>query len=294
MSNMLVNTLVIGAGRSGTTTICKLLEQHPEVCYSKIKEIHYFSIPDLYKRGVDYFHSFFSDAESSAVIATADTYLLIDYDAIERIYAYNPNMRIVVMLRNPVDRAYSSYNYSVNYGHHKKYDSFIDSIEHEKSIESESNIVLQNNKGHFYGSLYYEHISKWLKRFGRDQILFLTTNELKNSPEKTNKKLFSFLEVKDIDIHPGRENKQAVPKFKGLEKNLLDRDTFLRKIFRKVSPRFIKNFIINSGIVDKLHRANRKDQKVPELSAADREIAMNYFKKDIEQMEKDLHLTNFV
>ncbi len=286
---MLVNTLLIGAGRSGTTTICKLLEQHSDVCYSKIKEIHYFSIPELYKRGLTYFHSFFTDSESKPVIATADTYLLIDYAAIERIYDYNPNMRIIVMLRNPVDRAYSSYNYSVNYGHHKKYEHFTDSIENEKDIESESNIVLQNNKGHFYGGLYYRHLSEWLRKFDSNQILLLSTRELKNLPAETSERLFSFLGIPDIAIESGKENRQAVPKFKGLEKNLLDRDTFFRKAFRNLTPRFIKNFIINSGIVDRMHKANRKEQQAPELSSAERKLAMKYFEEDIEQMEKELH-----
>jgi hypothetical protein len=55
----LVNVLVIGAGRSGTTSISAYLAAHPEVSSSITKEVHYFSIADLYKRGESYFHSLF-------------------------------------------------------------------------------------------------------------------------------------------------------------------------------------------------------------------------------------------
>ena len=54
---MQVNTLIIGAGRSGTTTLCKIIEGHQQVCFSKIKEVHYFSIADLHQRGESYYQS---------------------------------------------------------------------------------------------------------------------------------------------------------------------------------------------------------------------------------------------
>ena len=57
------------------------------------------------------------------------------------IYDYNRDMKIIVILRNPVDRAFSSYNYSVNYGHHKAYEHFVDSINREQHIESEAGIA---------------------------------------------------------------------------------------------------------------------------------------------------------
>jgi hypothetical protein len=168
-----VNTIIIGAGRSGTTTLFKMMEQHPEVCFSDIKEVNYFSVPDLYKRGVAYLHSFYKKWNNEAVVALADTYLMIDHDAIAKLHDYNPEMKIIVMLRNPVDRAYSSYNYSVNYGHHKAYDSFLDSIERETLIAEEYDISNRNNFGHFYAGLYHMHLEHWLKVFKRDQLLIM-------------------------------------------------------------------------------------------------------------------------
>ena len=188
-----VNTLIIGAGRSGTTSLYAYLETHRDVCFSSIKEVHYFSIDELFKRGERYYHSFFRKCDDATVIASADTYLLMDYDAITRIHAYNPDMKIIVMLRDPVARAYSSYNYSVNYGHHKAYGTFLDSVVREKDIDKVANIVTRNNVGHFYGSLYYEHLSKWSAVFPREQIFLLKTGDLKDSPRRLSEEMFHFL-----------------------------------------------------------------------------------------------------
>src|SRR5689334_4503511 len=125
---MKVNAMIIGAGRSGTTTVYEYLKQHPEICFSITKELHYFSIPELYARGEQYFHSLFPDYKDQKIVATADTYLLMDRDAPKRIKEYNPGMKFIIVLREPVARAYSNYNYSVNFGHEKKDISFLDTI----------------------------------------------------------------------------------------------------------------------------------------------------------------------
>ncbi len=287
MGNFRVNTLIIGAGRSGTTSLFAHMETHADVCFSSIKEVHYFSIGELYRRGEKYYHSFFKNREGAHVIASADTYLLMDHDAISRIRDYNPEMKMIVMLRDPVARAYSSYNYSVNYGHHEAYSTFLDSIEVEKDIENESNIVTRNNLGHFHGSLYYKHMIKWTEQFPREQFLLLETSELKESPHILLEKLAAFLNLSSFEGKVERENVAAIPKNKKLEKFLLDRDGFLRSMIRILTPRFIKNLIMGSGLVDRLHDANRVEFAVTPLAAKEAEKAMLFFKEDLQLLKKE-------
>ena len=285
-----VNTLIIGAGRSGTTSLYTYLESHSDVCFSNIKEVHFFSIDELYKRGEGYYHSFFRKCHGTPVVASADTYLLMDHDAIPRIYAYNPEMKIIVMLRDPVSRAYSSYNYSVNFGHHKAYAAFLDSLAVEKQIAWEANIVTRNNVGHFYGSLYYEHLRKWTAVFPREQILLLKTSGFKENPQKFSKELFSFLNLSETQGKFEQANAAAVPKSRKLEQFFLDRNNVLRKIIRRWTPRFLKQLIIGSGVVDKLHSANRKEQTTRALSEEEREKAMQWFRKDLQLLKKEFNI----
>ena len=287
MDNFRVNTLIIGAGRSGTTSLYAHMAAHEDVCFSYLKEVHYFSIDELYGRGEKYYHAFFKNCTGARILASADTYLLMDYDAIPRIRDYNPEMKIIVILRDPVARAYSSYHYSVNYGHHKAYSTFLDSMEAEKDIENEQNIVTRNNLGHFYGSLYHKHLSKWTEQFPREQILLLETAELRGFPHLLLEKLAAFLNLTSFDDHVERENAAAIPRNKKLEKFLLDRDSFMRKMIRRLTPRFIKNLIMESGIVDKLHKVNRVESAVSPLSAEEAEKARLYFKDDMQNLKKD-------
>lgn len=286
--NKKVNTLIIGAGRSGTTTLHKLLEEHAEVAFSKIKEVHYFSIDDLHSRGEDYYHSFYPNYNNEKIIASADTYLLMDYTAIERIYNYNPGMKIIVMLRNPVDRAYSSYNYSVNYGYHKAYGSFLDCIEQEKNIAQEPSIVQRNNLGHFYGSLYHKHLSEWSKFFPKENILLLTTADLKENLKGIQNKLTDFLSITPFGSEQKleKQNANAVPKFKAFEQFLLNRENPLRKFIRWAFPPFLKKLIIHSNVVDKIHDLNRTNSDYKPLEEQERNKAMEYFKEDIALLER--------
>jgi hypothetical protein len=285
-----VNTLIIGAGRSGTTTLYSYLKGHSNVCFSYIKEVPYFSLTEHFAKGEKYYHSFFRNCEKSPVIASADTYLLMDYEAISRVHAYNPHMKILVMLREPLARAYSSYNYSVNFGHHHAYGSFLDSIKLEREIAREPDIVRRNNLGHFYGSLYYKHMAQWARVFSRDQMFLMRTHDLKDHPEKLFSELCAFLGIPPQEWEIQQTNVAAAPKNKSLEKLFMDRNTLPRKLVRKVLPRPVKNLLMRSGMVDKLHRANRKEQMAPPLSSGEKELAMPFFREDLQLLKQEFHV----
>ncbi len=285
-----VNAIIIGAGRSGTTSLFAYLEQHPEVACSITKEVHYFSITDLYKRGEVYLHSLFESTDKK-IIATADTYLLMDTDAPERIRLYNPDMKIIIMLREPVARAYSNYNYSVNFGHEKKGIGILETIALEKERLQHLNIVDKNNLCHFYGSLYHQHISFWGKYFPPEQIIILQLAELKNNPESLYR---TFCKRLNIDFHPFDKsaigfNAASGAKSKWLQQLLLNRDNPVRKAISFVLRPF-RNLVIKSGLIDKIYAVNKKPVSIKELSAEEHAEAMLYFKDDMMKLSQDFNI----
>ena len=270
---MTVNLLIIGAGRSGTTSLSEYLKQHPEVCFSTIKEIPYFSIEDIYRRGENYYHSFFRDIQKP-VIASSDTYLLIDHDAPLRIKQYNHAMKFIIMLREPVERAYSSYIYAINNGHQNKKISFARSFELEPENINTKNLVT------------------WMRHFPKENFLLLKTKDLKNNTTRTLKQVSTFLDISDFndpsEIHI---NQAAGVQSMFLHRLFIDRDNLMRRFFRSITPDFIKQRIFTSGIIEKIKKINTKKKVYQVLNEEDRKKVMPYFTEDLEKLEKEFHIT---
>ncbi len=284
---MKVNTLIIGAGRSGTTSVYEYLAHHPEVNFSITKELHYFSIPDLYKRGEKYFHSLFESKERK-ITATADTYLLIDKKAPERIRNYNPDIKLIVMLRDPVERAFSNYNYSVNYGHENISNAFLTALQLEKERLESNDIVELNNTCHFYGSLYYLHLQYWEKYFPKENFILLKLDDLKKDPESFYKNLTAKLNIPYIpfELENKKFNAGSGVKSKWLQQLLLNRDSGIRKIVSFVLRPFRK-LIIKSGIIDKVYAINKKEVDQKQITPEEEKLARQYFLEDVKMLKSE-------
>ncbi|WP_428658502.1 sulfotransferase family protein [Runella sp.] len=119
-----VNLFIVGAAKCGTTSLYNYLSEHPSVFMSPVKEPHFFS--EVYQEkpikiikekryhsvvinDLDQYNSLFDDCINESVIGEASTSYLWDTNAAQRIYNYNPGARIIIMLRNPIERAFSHY-----------------------------------------------------------------------------------------------------------------------------------------------------------------------------------------
>ncbi|MGH2726519.1 MAG: sulfotransferase family protein, partial [Actinomycetota bacterium] len=103
----LPNFFIIGAMRSGTTALSRYMGAHPDVYVAPEKEVHFFD--RLHERGLDWYRSRFAAATTERAIGEATQTYMYLADATERMAAAVPDARLVAILRNPVDRAYSHY-----------------------------------------------------------------------------------------------------------------------------------------------------------------------------------------
>ncbi len=284
---MKTNVLIIGAARSGTTSIYEYMKKHEQICFSKIKEIHFFSVNELYNRGKNYYHNFFSPQKTTKVFASADTYLFIaNIKTIQRIYDYNPQMKFIIMLRNPVERAFSGYQYAVNNGYLNEKTSFIESIENEKNLlQNNISIIQQNNLCNAYQSKYFFHLKRWMEIFPEKNFLLLKTNDLKQKPDFILQQISKFLNI-DKFIPPKNfvANKAHSVKSKKLEQILLNRDLFIRRLTRKLFPEKLKQKIFDSGIIDKLHNINKANKPQKKISKKEKQYAQNLFSEDLHKL----------
>jgi len=104
--------LIIGAQKSGTTALWEYLSHHPEICAPKQKELNYFICAAIYARGVDSYHDCFplhDPTSAEHITFDASVNYLISEEAASRIHSYDPNMKLIALLRDPVLRAYSAW-----------------------------------------------------------------------------------------------------------------------------------------------------------------------------------------
>ncbi|MGZ8918140.1 MAG: sulfotransferase family protein [Methylobacter sp.] len=108
--NSFPNFMIIGAQKAGTTALYEYLSRHPQIQPTKVKELHYFNCEARYKNGIEFYRSFFQLDTESKLLFDASPGYLNNANAPKRIYAHNPNVKIIILLRDPVERAYSAWN----------------------------------------------------------------------------------------------------------------------------------------------------------------------------------------
>lgn len=179
---MLPDFLIIGAPRAGTGWIAKNLMCHPDIYMPRIKELHFFD--RHYEKGIEYYEEIFSHAKGEKAIGEATPEYLYLPEIPPLINKHLPDAKLIVSLRNPVDRLYSRYwNSKAKFIENKEY-SF------EEKIKSKPLFIEEG--------YYYDHLMEYLKYFPKEKILILFFDDIKNNPTKVLKEIYSFL---DVDIN---------------------------------------------------------------------------------------------
>ena len=282
-----VKAIIIGAARAGSTTLASYLTSHSEIDFSKENEVHYFAFDDLYNKGEKYLNSFFKNNNKYKI--TSDTYLLVDKNAPWKVKKYNPDMKIILILRNPILRAYSGYNYSVRTGYIKKNISFIDACINEKEFEKSDDIVLKNNKCNILRSKYFNNIQYWQTFFPKENFLLLTTSKLKDSPDLVIEKIFSFLgiENKNKPFEKTKKNQAFKVRSKSLQQFLANRNNPFRLFLKKIIPPFINTFLIKTGIIQKIADLNKQTKPYDKISSEEYSFAYKLLEEDIFNLKKE-------
>ena len=186
--------LIIGGAKSGTTTLYQYLCRHPQVYMSTPKEPDFFAVDAQYAKGMDWYSSLFSEARADQICGEAST----TYSrwqqhpqAAERIAQALPDVKLIYIMRHPVDRAYSFYVHKYKEGfRHKAESTVLDTF--EKTIKQQSEFL--------DSSYYMEQIDKFLPFFPRESFLFLLMEDLIYRPAETLKTILNFINV-DSDIN---------------------------------------------------------------------------------------------
>ena len=180
--------LIIGAAKSGTTTLYQYLCRHPQIFMSTPKEPDFFSVDANYAKGMEWYSSLFSQAKPNQVCGEASTtYSRCQQhpQAAERIARALPNVKLIYIMRHPIDRAYSFYVHRLKGARHKPELAVADTF--EKTIKQQSEFL--------DSSYYLEQIEKYQQFFPPESFLFLLLEDLYERPAETLNKILQFINV---------------------------------------------------------------------------------------------------
>lgn len=185
------NFIVIGAARSGTTSLFQYLDPHPEVFVSQVKELNFFSNERYWKKGVKWYESQFSGAnqQTQAVGEASTSYTKAPFtkDVVKRIHDYNPGMKLIYIVRDPIDRYISHYMKRVQTG--------IETRDFSQTLEN-----LDSEACAWQGRYHYQ-LQKYLEQFPRNLILVRSMDDLKKNPRTVIFDISNFLGINpDFDI----------------------------------------------------------------------------------------------
>lgn len=176
--------IIIGAQRAGTTSLHRYLKDHPDVGPSWRKEIHYFD--RYYEKGLDWYRAHFPRRGKFPVVGEASPFYVFDPRVPGRIAeTLGEEVRFVVMLRNPVDRAHSNFQMKVRRGIEDL--SFEEAIarEDERLAASDDPVSLPwRHFSYLRRGLYAEQLERWLARFPRERFHVIRSEDFYAEPER--------------------------------------------------------------------------------------------------------------
>lgn len=271
MEDIKPNFIGIGVQKGGTSWLHKQFINHPEIFVPEHrKEIHFFD--EYYDRDLEWYLKWFHGANHKAIGEITPNYIYDDR-VCDRIKEYFPDMRFIVMLRHPVERAYSHYQMTFQSGEGQKYQGFDD--------------FMENHAHGLKRGLYGKQLQQWFRNFSPEQFLILASEEIfsdEGGVEKTFGSIGSFLNVDpnlfDRTIAKERVGKARIAPSNG---NIAKSAQKVRLFLRDHDLDFIATAFKKIGITRQLFGG--KENAIPPLTSEQKERWIGIYQEDIKLLE---------
>jgi hypothetical protein len=191
-----VGFMIAGTQRAGTTTLHEYLRHHPEICMPEEKELHFFDDEELWRSSPpDYelYRAAFTVEASHRLLGDATPITMYWEPALPRIREYNPAMKLILILRNPITRAYSHWNHERRRGREPL--SFRDALLAERSRTEEASPAQLRNSSYVQRGIYTGQLARVWAHFPVEQTLVLRTDDLRTALADVFARVASFLGI---------------------------------------------------------------------------------------------------
>jgi len=258
----LPNFIFAGAPKTGSSTLWELLCQHPDFCPCQVKEPFFFDFH--FNKGEAYYRSLFSNWKQEKIIAEATVWYMRWPDCPERMYQLLPDVKLLFMLRNPVERARSDFFRNIIAGH------YLPSQKLENLQHNDYRMVLRSG-------LYSQHLRRFQQHFPDSQLKILVYEEARRDWRHTAASIFEFLGIDPDVAIKEKQDRMVTRKLRSFP--VLDKITgpgILRSPARFIwrRSRHVRDLFLTQG----------KNL----LGPSDLQFLKHYYQNDVEQLSVEL------
>lgn len=303
---MRIGTIFLaGAAKAGTTTLYQVLSRHPEICSPLVKEPNFYSLPEwktdreiqpeshqamdwfgpgkgpgdhgtVWTPSAKQYHSYYRIGENHRFRIDGSVSYLYSPSAARRIRADFPDARILIILRNPVDRAWSHYKHLIRDGREKR------PFEEALRLETERMKMGWEFSWHLRNmGLYSEQLARYFRYFGKDQVKVFLFEELHHDFGTVVRAATDFIGLRPFDTEPQaeRDNVSGQSRSVHLARMVNWAAGYKVMINKMVGP------TVTHTLMQKFRAMNRKDGEWT-LNSETREELTAWFREDIEKTEQ--------
>ena len=273
--------ICIGVQKSGTTSLHDILNQHPDLCLPLKKETHFFSNEELYRKGKEFYFGFFDGLDRYKYFGEIDPEYTFNIDSAKRIYEMFGETKIVIMLRNPVERAYSHYLMTKRRS--------LEKFGFEKAISLEEKRI-KSKDGKFHHSyisrgLYLEQISTFEKYFGIENIKVVIFEDFIKETASHINEIANFIDLPLFEYdYNKKSNPSSRPRLKFIQRFIYGNNKIKNVFGNLISSRDYKR-----RLMQRIEKMNlKKENKEPLKFETKQKLYETYFKAEIIELEKKL------
>ncbi|MBK8970414.1 MAG: sulfotransferase domain-containing protein [Hahellaceae bacterium] len=262
----------IGAQKCASSWIYRVFSDHPEAFVSTPKELDFFSFN--YEKGFEWYEKHFNASIDQKAIGEISPSYFPDTDAPARAARYNPELKIIVNLRDPIERAYSNHLHEVRLGNLTGAD-----LSFERGLK---NNPMYTNQG-----LYAEHLSRWMQFFPRENFLVIFQEDVKTSAEHETRHLYDFLGINRdhrSEFTDQKANESYLPKSQNRE----DRFKSVGKTLNRIGMGAVARSLRKSSFYQNIKSQNRLNIReiVPPMRPETRKELELLFAQDSQALAK--------
>jgi hypothetical protein len=265
----LPNFIFIGPDKAGSSWLHEVLKAHPEIHVTPAKDVYFFD--RYYHWGLDWYRERFRERGNEKVVCEVCHDYLFSPVAAERMYHDLPGVRLMVCLREPIERAFSAYLYLRKFGWTR--------ATFEEEIVANPSLLSRGR--------YFSHLKPYLERFGPERLLISRFDDLMEDPGKFAASVFRFLGVREVDL-PDRLLHRTLPAGEARSVRVAKLAKSGAQVLRRLGMPRLVGALKSSAAVQNLLFVPYSEAAKPSAAPATRRSLQAEFRDEIDALDRAL------